>query len=60
VKTKKAVKRIMSGKPLNKHDQQLMIMYSAGYNAPTPYMTRVLAKARRRNKLARASRRRNR
>lgn len=60
MKTKKSVRKLMAKKVHNKHEQQLMLMYSAGHNAPTPYMTRVLAKARRRNKLASASRRRNR
>ena len=59
MKTKKSVRKIMNRRVHNKHEAQLMVMYSAGHNAPTPYMTRVLAKARRRNKLARASRKRN-
>jgi len=57
---KKALRKAMAAPAPNKHQEQLLLMYAAGPHAPTPYMTRVLAKARRRNKLARRARRDNR
>lgn len=56
---KKGLRKAMAAKVPNKHQQQLLNLYSSEY-APTPYLTKALAKARRRNKLARRTRRKNR
>lgn len=57
--TKKGLRKAMGADRPNKQQVGLLMMYSAGHHAPTPYMTKALAKARRRNRLARRARRRN-
>jgi hypothetical protein len=57
---KKGLRQAMAAVRPNKQQVKLLLMYSAGHHAPTPYMTKALAKARRRNRLARRARRRNR
>lgn len=56
---KKSLRRALAAKSPTKQQNIILDMYSLEY-PPTPYMTKALAKARRRNKLAKASRRNNR
>ena len=56
---KKGIRKAMGTARPTKRQMQLLDMYSSEH-APTPYMTKALAKVRRRNKLAKRARRNNR
>lgn len=56
---KKSLRRALAAPRPTKQQELILDLYSSPHG-PTPYMTKALAKARRRNKLARMSRRANR